>query len=279
GQEDPVDVIHVFGGSAWTFALEVATALGVPIALDVWRAGIISRAASIHQPMPALFAPDERMGELIRTTNPEAQVRVTPWGVHVPGDDRTILRRNVSPAIVIGGSGRDKQAFHQVAEALALIIRSHPDVVVFFDAAAAHRSGIWKAAKESGILDHISLIDELEVHRELVLRADLLLFPEATGEHRTLLLDAMAHQMVIVAAADDAQGALRDETACIIRDAVPTAWSSAIRELLEHPERARAIGASARSFIKDHHRGSAHVASVLDAYEWMTSSDSVPFDQ
>ena len=49
----------------------------------------------------------------------------------------------------------------------------------------------------------------------------------------------------------------------------------AIASLLDDPARARALGASAREFVRIKHRVSVHVAKVIDAYEWMTAGDAM----
>ena len=73
---------------------------------------------------------------------------------------------------------------------------------LFVDAEAAHRTGIWPVARGLGVLDRLSLIDEMEGRRELVLRGDVLVQSDARGEQRSLVLDAMASGMIVLAAED-----------------------------------------------------------------------------
>ena len=116
----------------------------------------------------------------------------------------------------------------------------------------------------------------LEGHRELALRADLLVTPESLGEYRSLTIDAMVSGLAVVSAADPVLGFLQDgRTARLIAQADPSAWAEAIASLLDDPARARALGASAREFVRIEHRVSVHVAKVIDAYEWMTAGDAM----
>ena len=64
-------------------------------------------------------------------------------------------------------------------------------------------------------------------------------------------------------------------TAQIVAGPDPRLWTDAVLELLENPDRARKLGESARVYIRAEHRVSVYVANVIDAYEWMTSGDSL----
>ncbi|MEZ6233084.1 MAG: hypothetical protein R3B68_02735 [Phycisphaerales bacterium] len=63
------------------------------------------------------------------------------------------------------------------------------------------RAGLWKVlqARNDGAA---SLIENVEANRALVLYGDVLLVPEALGERRTIVLDAMGAGMAVLAAAD-----------------------------------------------------------------------------
>src|SRR5690606_5421874 len=129
-------------------------------------------------------------------------------------------------------------------------------------------------------LQRFSLAPNLEGRREPVLRGDLLLLPEALGEHRSIALDAMAAGMAVVALADPYVGSLIDgRTAALVKEPGADLWAAALSPLLEAADAAHALGERAREFVRTERRASVHVASLVDGYEWLTSSQSLPMVQ
>jgi glycosyltransferase involved in cell wall biosynthesis len=148
----------------------------------------------------------------------------------------------------------------------------------FAEAEAVHVSGIWPLVRRLGLSERFTLAPDVEARRELALRGDALVLPEALGEHRTLTLDAMAAGMVVIAAADPLVSVLVDtRTARLVDKPSAERWAGALRWLAESRDPARALALAAREHVRAQCRASAHVAAVMDAYEWMTASESIPF--
>jgi glycosyltransferase involved in cell wall biosynthesis len=132
---------------------------------------------------------------------------------------------------------------------------------------------LWSIAEKARVLDRVSLMDRLEDRRDLVLRCDLLVYPDARHEQRTLLLDAMAHALVIVAAADDMVSHIQDGVTVAMPLALTAAgWADAVRERLADRTGSKALGLSAREHIRQQRRASAHIAALVDAYTWLAGS-------
>ncbi len=268
-----VDVVHAFGGSIWDFSLDVARRLNAAIAFEVWRMGLVDQAISMSKLAPDIprvfLAPDVAIERRLKAAGLTA-VRATPWGVHAMTRSRSVIGRESSVSIIITGGGRDARATIAALEGVQLAIAERSDAVVFMDAVAARRARVWPVAKRLGLLDRLSLIDDIEQRRDVALRADILVQPEAVGEQRSVLLDAMAAGMVVVAAADPSVSWLvDDQTAWLVRENSPRVWAQAIGRALAEPERARALTGRAMSRVSNEHRATAHVASVLGAYEWV----------
>lgn len=278
---EKIDLVHVFGGAAWGVGVEAAGRLQVPAVLEVWRAGLAGRArafAARHPGRVVLSAPDPAVERELRRQSGGAPVRLTPWGVSAPPEPVTVFREGRTPAIVLVGQARNSVAYLAAFKAAGEVVRELPEALLFADAVAARRAPLWKLAKEMGVRGRLSLIDEMEAQRGLALHGDVLLYPEAQGEQRTVLLDAMAAGMPIVAHEDPAVSSLIDQkTAVLVRSSHVEEWREAVRSVVQDRERARALGASAREWVREHRRSSAYIASVLGLYEWTVSSDAIPF--
>ena len=271
--ERPIDVIHAFGGATWDLAIDVARRLRSSVALEVWRTGLVDRAAALarrRSEVPLVFlAPDVSIERRLKASGAEG-VRLTPWGVHAMTRTRSVGSRDKAISIVITGGGRDARATLAAVEGVAIAIAEDPEVVVFMDAVAARRARVWTHAKRLGLLGRLSLIDDIEHRRDLALRADILVQPEAVGEQRSVLLDAMAAGMVVVAAADAGVAWLVDgETAWLVTDHTPRSWANVVARAIRQPEDARHLVARAMARVAAEHRASSHVASVISAYEWV----------
>jgi hypothetical protein len=82
----------------------------------------------------------------------------------------------------------------------------------------------------------------------------------------------------VIASADPLISVLIDgRTARLLDRPGPERWSAAVTATIEDRQGSQALAASAREYVKQHFRASAHVAAVVDAYEWMTSRQSIPF--
>jgi glycosyltransferase involved in cell wall biosynthesis len=268
--DEPVDIVHVFGGSAWKFGARVAKSLNAGLVLEVWRSGMGPQARRIarHAGRHVFLAPDEPLRDELKRYLPPSSVRIAPWGAIAP-DPVSILPPDRAPSLMLIGSGRDGHAFAAVLEALARIVKDFPDTLVFCDAQAARRAELWSRARDFQLLDRLSLVEDLEGRRPLVLSGDILIEPEASGERRSVVIEAMARGMVVLAAADPRLSALKHGvTARLVehhRD--PRSWQMALRSILSDPQTARTLGQTAHEYVATHHLASAHVRAVLEAYQ------------
>ena len=117
---------------------------------------------------------------------------------------------------------------------------------------------------------NVSFIEEIESRRDLLVHADLLLLCEALGEQRTVVLDAMAHSMVVLSAEDRYSDCLRDGvTARLIKSPGAREWGAAVSSSLADVAGSRRLGETAREFVMKERRASDHVRAVLEAYSWL----------
>lgn len=274
-----IDVVHVFGGSAWNLAADTADALGASLVLEVWRAGLVERARSIdpHARRTLFLAPDPAIERALAGGAEPRPVRLASWGTVAEPTLRPVLAADRAPAAMIVGSGRDAPAFAAALRGLAEVAASRRDLLIFCDALAARRAGLWHLARTLDLLPQFSLIDELESRRDLLLQGDLLIQPDAHGEARSTVLEAMATGMIVLAASDPMVSVLIDaRTARLVPPADAGAWARVIKDVLGNPDRARALAASAQDYVRSNRRASDQVRAVIQAYESISAHRSTP---
>ena len=200
-------------------------------------------------------------------------MRVVPWGVHLPEWVRATPFASSTLSAMIIGSGHDPVALAAALEGLSRACPPEKELLIFVDADAGRRGRVWRVANRLGITGAVSFVDNLEARRDLLVAGDLLLAPEARGEHRTALLEAFACEMLVVAAKDPRVSWLRDgETARLVDNPTPKAWETALRDLIASPATARAFAASAKHFVAQRHLASTQLAALADLYAWTSGS-------
>lgn len=273
-----IDLVHVFGGSAWKLGAMVAAVLESELVLEVWRSGLVARAATNEWEDAIFLAPDPAIERALLQESQGLTVRLAPWGVLTPDEPSRILEAGRAPSVMVVGSGRDGKATRAAMEGIAKAAKEAPELLVFVDAREAQIAGLWEVARRLGLLERLSLIEDLEGRRDLLLRGDILVQPEALGEQRTTLLEAMGSGMAVVAARDPVVSTLIDQRTAIVVDGRDhMAWGDAIAGLLADRDRARRLGASAREYVREERPASAYVRAVLGVYQWATSADAIKF--
>lgn len=273
-----IDVVHVLGETLWGLGRRVAEHAGAALALEGWSVRSVERRGRERdrEGSGTVLLADEGLVEAAEAAG--VGWRLTPWGVHASSSPIEILREDRAPSIVLMGTGADRRALREALIGVSRAIEGVGFATVFVDHEAAHAAGLWSLAGECGMRDRLSLIQNLETDRQLILRSDLLVASEAIGEVRSLILDAMGAGMAVVAARDGAVSAVVEhETAMVVDEADASRWAEAVSTLLADRRRARELGRGGWMHVREHRRASAHVSSVLDTYEWLTSADALPF--
>lgn len=273
-----LDVVHAWSPRLWRGAIELASLTGADLALECWSSealGAVSAADELGFRLPGApgrgvwLAPDEVMRSHL-----ERRTRLWPalnarWGAHVPDSGAPASGRAGAAGISILVRGRDSRIARGLLSALARPGLRERELLLFLDAEPrATRSELWTQARRLGLRDRLSLADGMEPRRELVLRTPILALAGADGAHRSLVLDAMAHGMALVAPVDEYIGCLAEGRAMILPPrAAEDDWAAALTRLLDEPDRARALGAAAREYIRAERPAHQQVATAEEVYE------------
>jgi len=276
GGDTPIDIIHAYGEDCWSIAIELASMCDAWLVMEVWSLALADRVRRIERELDRRgdvedmiwLAPNEPLRTAVESAGAERAVRLAPWGVHALTDPTAWSNDNSPASILVVCSGHESSSLVPALEGIAEAVQDHPDTLVFLDAVAMrdHRK-VWGAVESLNLAGNLSIIPDVESRRELALRADVLVYPEAEGELRTIILDAMAAGMTVAALSDPCADELIDaETAVIVPQPATSAWGDALRRILSDRERSRALGLRGRDFVREHRRASAHIRAVLDAY-------------
>jgi len=266
-----IDIVHVFGGSAWAMGRELARILDAGMVFEVWRAGLIDSAKALHleDDDRALFLVPERPFETgLTKAGLGHRVQLAQWGAQVPTEPSPIFHDQKQRSIVLMSSGRQKDQCIAAFEGIADALESHDDVMLFANLEVVERADFWARVNNRKIEDRFTIIDRSEDRRDLVLRCDMMVYPDTLHEERTLLLDAMGTSMAIIAGNDEHILPIKESPGISIVDRPSRgAWAEKVGQCLSDPQGAREAGEASREYVMKHRRVGMHIASILDAYQ------------
>jgi len=271
-----IDIVHVFGGSAWSMGRELARVLGAGVILDVWRAGLIDSAKALHlnESDRGIFLVPERAFETsLLQGGLGKRVQVAQWGAHVSSEPTPIFRNGKMSSIVLMSSGRQKEHCIAAFDGIADAIQSFPDAMVFANLEVVERAGLWSRMRDRDLQGRFTIIDRSEDRRDLLLRCDMMVYPDTLHEERTLLLDAMGSGVSIVAGNDEFIAPIQDSPGvCMVDRPARIAWASKIGECLSDIESTRKLGLDSRAYIIKNRRVAMYISSIMDAYQTLSST-------
>lgn len=286
---EPVDLVHVFGDHAWSVGERLARSLDSGVVFEVWSETALQRATALARSLKGkdederrrvcFLCPDEGMDHRLASATPWVSRRLAPWGAHAVAERGSWPKRAGALSVLMLGTGDDLASCRAALDGLARLRATAPNLLIFLDAALVRMStALWKHAERLKLLDALSVIEDTESRRELSLQVDAMLVPERLPEHRTILLDAMAHGVLVLAREGCPMGALRrDETAVLMERGDAEEWERALHGFVLEPGKAAALAERAARFVREHRLASAHVRGALGAYESVAGAPPVSF--
>jgi len=288
----PLDVVHAWGDECWNIAVDVAQSTGAGLAADLWSAGSIRRMGAAERRAGAgapeamrgvWLAPNVAIQHSAEESHHVWPIRLARWGVH-PAEHPTqryeSRREEERPlALSVVSSGRDAGALTPLFGALAEMLEKGADLFVFLDSAAVEQHhNVWRHAEHARLLDRLSIIPDMESRRELLLQTDILVVPEAVGEVRSIVLDAMAAGIAVVARADPhVEVTAEPGIALLVERAHKDDWLEQLTRVVEDPRALTTIGETAREQVGKKRPAHLQVEATLGAYRELVEQRPIAF--
>jgi len=279
---EPIDLIHAFGRRTWTIAGQVSEMLDAPIMVEAWSRSLVARAGKTFAPRRrhagvVLALPSEGLRDPAELLAPTLERTVCRWGVHARGP-RPAPSDALAPTAVLIANPSCMPEARVVFRALSQTAGVY-DTHIVCDAVVGRRAlRLWRDADEQGMPCRLSLVDTVEARRSAALNADVLIALLEPGEHRSILLDAMAASMLVMAPDNPACTWLRpDRTALIASGLADTHhWTTALACAFRRDRAGQTIVDNARRWVTAEHPVSRHVGDVVAAYQRLLGRVAAP---
>lgn len=272
--EIEVDMVHALSGAVVGAAVGLGRTMDIPVICSVWSmkwAGPVRRA--LRERGGIITVPAEGMIESLRESPDDESVHLVKPGVFVSDDVPGALEnRDASICCLVIGDGRTDGSFAPLLQALAELRDEIPQLMFFLCVLGGDVHRLWQLAKELALLDRVNIVDPGPGGNELMIQADVVIQPQASGEFRGIILEAMAAGRPVIAAPDPALDYLiDDETARLIDSADQQAWVRILRDLRDGAPTWQALGQRAQAYVKQTYSPTKYIEGMLNVYRMAAS--------
>lgn len=273
------DVIHAMGRGSWAIALSIANILKCPVILDVWSRSEMNEAIHLSRnpDVAGLFAAGKSIAQSLAQKVDPSIIQVVPIGVYTPEKPREPLSNTAVQGIVaiIMGAHAAFDKLKPLLDALNLLTKKYPELILFGDINPRITSKVWAYAKSLDVLDHISLIPSVEEHRSLVLNADMLLIPQPPERYSSFILQAMSIPLVTISVVDQYVDILQDpESTYLLESPSDSDWVESINLCVQDSEKTRQYSLNTRSRIINEYPVSRQINILSESYEKIVTGGS-----
>lgn len=286
-----VTLIHALGVDTWSTAVRAGEALGIPVIIDIWARAELSQAIKYARSntVAGVFAASEGLARSLKKKLDPALIAMIPMGVYIPDLTKEILgggggagagggggENTEGVGAILAGRGAVFDDLAGLLDGFAAVHSKYPESMLFADLDPGMSRRIWDLARRRGILDSFSLIPSVEENRKLVLQADLLLVPTATGRSSSFVLEAMASPMVPILRYDPFVSQPTDrEGGRLLEGSTGAIWTDVLDEIIADREHGRVLADGARDWVAATHRMSWQINAMQEAYELILTGGAV----
>jgi len=275
------DAVYGVGRDTWQLTCDLANQLECPAAISVWSADLVSRVPGSRgaSTIGAYVAPTRPLADALRDSVDPNLVCYVPQGGAIAKKPWPVFQDPNRPvALAVVGSGRDVASYRALLGGYSRLVRDNYAVHAFLELRGPQQHEIWRYAHRLEILSSISTITDAAKFRSLLTQCDALILPERYGEVRSLVLDAMAMGLPVIAAEDPFLDMLiADETALLVSDPEPDGWAVQLRKLLASPDFARKLGLAGRQYVTEQHRSSDQISALLEMFNRLIHGETIDY--
>ena len=210
--------------------------------------------------------------------DPDLVRLVTPSIGPAPLHTNALERSDEEVVFAVIGEGKDLAAYRDLLGGIRRLVDERHQVQVVLEIKGPHGHDVWRCARSLELLPFVSSIADAGPMRTPLMQCDALVVPERTGVMRSVLIEAMAAGVPVVAASDPMlRGVLGPDTAEIVETPSPERWFRTLTTLIADPAATRRRAAAVRSLAESRFQSSARVEGVTAVYEEALSDPALPF--
>ncbi|QDU32157.1 hypothetical protein KS4_01860 [Poriferisphaera corsica] len=272
-----LDLVHALDGRMWHGGVHIARKLDLPVVLSASSFFDLETARSIRGRLDSertvITAATQPLAAAIeRAVHNKVPVQLVPTGIYRASRYVHDEAVGTSLSAIISGNGRLDGHYQALLQGMSEVVKIHPNIQFFFDGQGVDQHNIWQMAERLNLLPNISIIPRQVGHREILLRADVLIHPQPLGRARSITLQAMARKIPILAHEDAwLDYLLPDKTAWVVSgDSISSrTWRNLLLRVMEQPDATLELGESARNWVTTNRLASQQITRLSAIYKML----------
>ena len=163
---------------------------------------------------------------------------------------------------------RQLKGIEYMLRALPDILRAHPNTYYLIVGDGPHREALSLTAQQAGVQEHVIFAGTRNDIPHLLSASDIFILPTLTEALPTVLAEAMACRLPIVASAVGGvpEMVVDGVNGILVQPANPAELSQVCNNLLAHPDKLSALGESGWSFVNQKFNINQQVTQLQDLY-------------
>jgi glycosyltransferase involved in cell wall biosynthesis len=196
-------------------------------------------------------------------------VDAIPW---IDETQRTAIRTELlgdpaRPMLLSVGRLTSIKALPDMVDAFAQVASVHPEATLIMVGSGDQQAAIEQRIAHHGLADRVSMIGARDDIPRLLPAADLFVSSSYREGLPIAVLEAMAAGLPVVATSvGDVPRVVVEGTGVVVPPHQPEQLASAINRLLADPAQLRAMGASAKAHVTQHHSPAVWVDQLMNVY-------------
>ncbi|MHC4264637.1 MAG: glycosyltransferase family 4 protein [Planctomycetota bacterium] len=209
------------------------------------------------------------IAENIIKTNPALadRVKVINMAVFVEESTNCFINLNQQICMVTAGPFKDESIYKSLLGAIRYLAIDGYEFMLFIMGSGSAERKLRKIISALGISEVVTIVPQLENCRSILSAADIFIRPWSDKTFSPFLLEAMSVGAVVAACTGGVDDLIIDgQTAVVFDGNDEISIMNTLKELLNRPEDAHQLAVRAQQYIKEHHKVSDMVDSILQTY-------------
>lgn len=271
-------IVHALSGSVAPLADRIATAVGADLIIGVASASEIEEPelTPCAERAAALLVPSRELQRRVESIAPaQKPVEVAQLGATASNTPAAFSAPQLAPALVYAGALTVDCAVDSLLRAVKRVLQHHPTLLVFVIGKGPAEGRLRQLVTVLDLEQTVTLTGRLDHCKHALEAADIYCLPGARAVYREEPIHAMAAGLAIVVPDGTPYDGLIDhQNALIFEEGNEIQMAEQICHLLDHPDFARSIAATAQAYARANHTVAHMVADHVRIYRELESRGS-----
>jgi glycosyltransferase involved in cell wall biosynthesis len=269
-------VLHCICEKEIKLVQRLAQQMDLPFMVTVNSLGRFSMRRSLLKNLLSVTVCAPSIAENIIKTKPALADRVNVINMAAFIDESTncFSRPNQQVCMVTAAPFKDESKFISLLMAIRYLFIDGYEFMLFIMGQGPAERKLRKKISELGISEAVTIIPQMQDWNPILSAADIFIRSWPQKVFSSLLLEAMSTGTVVAACTGGVDDLIIDgQTAVVFDQEDEISIMNTLRELLNRPEDAHKLAAGAQEYIKQHHKVSDMVESIIRIYQQAPSLD------